>query len=654
MAPPDGFKHAPLRDSSSEIRLLKLTELGRRVSCQLTTWPLSSVPVYYALSYTWGDAALSTLIFVNDERMTVRQNCEYALRQVFSSEPECFLWVDAICIDQESTQEKNHQVAMMGSIYSNATHVFACVGAHTEDSELLFKTMDNHKSLLESICEHFTRPDAGGLKGWNIPNPISKARWLSLKCFFTMNSESRKCLAQAVITFLERPYFGRLWVLQELHLATKGSFCCGMDIRPFDRLLAVSLLVDFWINQRDYMLNWSFMTKGIVSFVARQPKIFRRQKSCDPLFEEFSMLKPRRGCLALTSGIRRPRRLSEVLDEMEHFQCADARDKLYGIISLVGWVRGGRPDPDYAKDRFEVCVMVLELYLKHSVLAPQSGTYVEWARRLCDIFEISPWISSVQKALENRCSPSKLPETISSPGSFISVKGSNSCQLSEGPKLSFFMPHSVEEKTTKPDYQNAWFGAPLRHAHDITHDLSSIDLDGLYIRDPASAVDTSTLGFQAIVTGRGKLVALAPAHVHVGDWLVASASEFYPTKESIGLIIRLVTRENYLEYTSGIYKREWYAIIGQAALENVPVERKPRRDYWKSFETLWSAEDLLVLNLAFFYRRSCEPSGTSLVDWLNLRTCKTTGSSQMLGPYGVPFGNFSTPYALRPTVRSTP
>jgi hypothetical protein len=34
-------------------------------------------------------------------------------------------WVDAICIDQQKNAEKNHQVAHMGSIYSNVHEVIS-------------------------------------------------------------------------------------------------------------------------------------------------------------------------------------------------------------------------------------------------------------------------------------------------------------------------------------------------------------------------------------------------------------------------------------------------------------------------------------------------------------------------------------------------
>jgi hypothetical protein len=111
------------------------------------------------------------------------------------------------------------------------------------------------------------------------------------------------------------------------------------------------------------------------------------------------------------------------LEEMRHFQCADIRDKLYGILSLVGWGTCERPEPDYSKDGFEVSVMILELYMEDGLLVPVSGTYLEWARQLHEVFEVSPDIESMQAALELRCSLSLLPKFITESRDKIFVDG---------------------------------------------------------------------------------------------------------------------------------------------------------------------------------------------------------------------------------------
>ncbi|KAH6857537.1 heterokaryon incompatibility protein-domain-containing protein, partial [Alternaria alternata] len=124
------FKHEPLPDSTTHIRLLKIKSVDAedRVVCLLTAWPMEEAPEYYALSYTWGSPTPSHQILINGCVFTAGQNCVYALKQAHAAKANGYFWMDALCIDQSTTQEKNHQVGMMGQIYARSVHVMACVG----------------------------------------------------------------------------------------------------------------------------------------------------------------------------------------------------------------------------------------------------------------------------------------------------------------------------------------------------------------------------------------------------------------------------------------------------------------------------------------------------------------------------------------------
>ncbi|KAF2705590.1 hypothetical protein K504DRAFT_460302 [Pleomassaria siparia CBS 279.74] len=79
------FHYEPLPDPKNYIRLIKILRgsLHVPVTCHFTTWELEQAPKYHAISYTWGDPAETTLIIINGTPMTVRHNCEYALRQAY-------------------------------------------------------------------------------------------------------------------------------------------------------------------------------------------------------------------------------------------------------------------------------------------------------------------------------------------------------------------------------------------------------------------------------------------------------------------------------------------------------------------------------------------------------------------------------------------
>jgi hypothetical protein len=204
--------HEPLPTSTSHFRLLEIHQADSQIVCELSIWPVAEAPPYCAISYTWGDPASTTSITVNNEESIVRTNCAYVLRQAFASRSSKYYWIDAICIDQTSTREKNHQVAMMGQLYKRASKVLACVGSHADDSDFLFESLVKYRPLLMKINAVMNLSVSKGVGVWFESNPIAKKRWLALECFFAMNATTRKRLADAYIAFMRRPYFSRVWV----------------------------------------------------------------------------------------------------------------------------------------------------------------------------------------------------------------------------------------------------------------------------------------------------------------------------------------------------------------------------------------------------------------------------------------------------------
>ncbi|PVH76983.1 hypothetical protein DL98DRAFT_352436, partial [Cadophora sp. DSE1049] len=107
------------------------------ISCTIQHFRLEDAPPYYALSYEWGDT-ITTLIHLNSMPMGVRNNLFTALSQfrvdalvdnegynkpVNSRWTTKWLWIDALCIDQENITERSHQVRLMGQIYKDAIEV---------------------------------------------------------------------------------------------------------------------------------------------------------------------------------------------------------------------------------------------------------------------------------------------------------------------------------------------------------------------------------------------------------------------------------------------------------------------------------------------------------------------------------------------------
>lgn len=351
------FQHDPLPDPATHIRLLEIAHgnFEQHVECKVSAFPIDTTPPYYAISYTWGDpSSNSSNITMNGKNMVVGKNCEYVLQQAFTSKASKYFWVDALCINQTGIEEKNHQVAMMGQIYGNAAHVFACVGPPVDDSEFMFEMCERKKRLLEKI--HSKIRISGNSTGlpskdqpWTVPFIIGDHLLLTLQCHVSMSLTTRVRLKKAFLRFMERSYFSRVWILQEIYMGHKVSFCCGSALLLADILLALSMLLNPLLGHRKeclYRYTFGIRSRSVrlltaIGFYDYLTK-FSDIKSGDwaeistpDMFWAFAF--PQLGCLTLASGPQQTRYLWSVLVAIENFRCADVRDKVYGCLSLVDW-----------------------------------------------------------------------------------------------------------------------------------------------------------------------------------------------------------------------------------------------------------------------------------------------------------------------------
>jgi len=131
----DLYKHSPLEHPIS-IRLLTLLpgEYGTAVSCRITEYDRASILPYEALSCVWEDPESPQHILISEsltqaaKRFFVTRNIYDALQRLREVSTPRILWIDAVCIGQENTEEKGHQVAHMGKIYRQATCVIVWLG----------------------------------------------------------------------------------------------------------------------------------------------------------------------------------------------------------------------------------------------------------------------------------------------------------------------------------------------------------------------------------------------------------------------------------------------------------------------------------------------------------------------------------------------
>lgn len=117
-----------LGSPASHIRLMRVhpEKLQSRVELSMEIASFSSWPVYDALSYTWDNGPRKRSIPINGKRHTVSNHLWGVLHSIRDQRPSghAFIWVDALCINQDNEDEKALQIAAMPFIYERAQTVF--------------------------------------------------------------------------------------------------------------------------------------------------------------------------------------------------------------------------------------------------------------------------------------------------------------------------------------------------------------------------------------------------------------------------------------------------------------------------------------------------------------------------------------------------
>lgn len=94
--------------------------LEEQPRCFLETVSLDDNLRFEALSYAWGNPNIKRPIKRENREWPVTNNLEAGLRYLRSPSEEKTLWIDALCINQESIEERNSQILLLKSICSTA------------------------------------------------------------------------------------------------------------------------------------------------------------------------------------------------------------------------------------------------------------------------------------------------------------------------------------------------------------------------------------------------------------------------------------------------------------------------------------------------------------------------------------------------------
>jgi hypothetical protein len=292
------YTYTPLQMADS-IRLIELLP-GREdfpLRCNIFQACRSRNAIRHeALSYAWGEpkfvrqleeAATRTVI-------SITQSLYEALQALRDQELSMWLWVDALCIAQGDVQEKNHQVRQMAEIYREAESVIVWTG---NDQRLdIFETLVDVGQLCEKAIESGNMPDSHRY----FENEIKM--------------RLRRCDPTGIRDFFDRPWFNRVWTVQEFVLAKKLYIHAGR----------VNMVYSVF----------KFAVRACVSLlIASQAQMWYEIISRVGILVELREMFGRH--LFIDDKTRDSERLTYCLDALDGRQCSNESDNFYSILGLL-------------------------------------------------------------------------------------------------------------------------------------------------------------------------------------------------------------------------------------------------------------------------------------------------------------------------------
>jgi hypothetical protein len=201
---------------------------------------------YVALSYSWGsESKPESLHLPSEEVMKLTANCAAGLRALRNDLLQ-LCWVDAICIDQNSEEERSQQVRIMGYIYKHAGRVCVWLGASDERTYMSFRLLEDWSCRAQSSAErlkHFEQFLELRQVKHESPSEVSASdRGLTHgeAAVLDGGGDAKENILQIIF---RRALFSRVWTLQETILPSpdKVVVVCDGRIFPWITMLAAAI-----------------------------------------------------------------------------------------------------------------------------------------------------------------------------------------------------------------------------------------------------------------------------------------------------------------------------------------------------------------------------------------------------------------------------
>ncbi|TLS30964.1 hypothetical protein PpBr36_02813 [Pyricularia pennisetigena] len=248
-------------------------------------------PIWYtALSYRWGDPHPVRHITVDGYEMEITVPLFEALNHFRKPNHSVVMWIDQICINQSDNDEKSRQIPLMGRVYQHAINTLIWLGISDSMTGQVFSLL-NHAAT-ELILDFSQIRIPGGLQQRGFP-PAEEQVWDDLW------------------DLLDRPWFSRLWIIQEVALSRNAWVVCG-----------------------DHFMSWSMLETACSNLRAAGVSQWLQEKVSKGESTDHCQRVVKLGTFGKED-------IMSLLNRARESNCWDQRDKIYGLlgISRASWVR---------------------------------------------------------------------------------------------------------------------------------------------------------------------------------------------------------------------------------------------------------------------------------------------------------------------------
>lgn len=250
---------------------------------------------YKAISYCWGTVPANRRILLNGCSFFITESLHVALDALCGQEP-VYVWADAICINQQSSAEKSHQVPLMRDIYGCAAEVVIHLGPGTEESNFAVDLLE----LLAAAASTSTEQVEELIRSADYRN-----NW--------------RALVQDICC---REWWDRLWVVQEVALAMSSTIFCGQ--REIPRRVWDDAM-DALDNSQSALREEFGVSNGYAHFLRRQRRTWYDQLR---LMQIWGLGNDH------PEDISDGQDMLDVLYDYGYRNCEKPVDKIYGLMAL--------------------------------------------------------------------------------------------------------------------------------------------------------------------------------------------------------------------------------------------------------------------------------------------------------------------------------